>query len=118
MDGEVLSPLVAIEQAVQERAKDISLEMDSPDGAAKLRALIDEEVARWGADYRRGLRAYDLADPELVAERAHRNLAGYGPLAPLLEDDDVWEVMINAPDPTFAISRSTNERRLSGKGVR
>ncbi len=109
--AEAFSPLVEIERAVQSRAKDISLEMGSDDGDSKLLALIEEEVARWSADFRRGLRAYDLADPELVVERAYRNLAGYGPLAPLLDDDDVWEIMLNAPDATFAISRSTSEAR-------
>ncbi|MDP8969038.1 MAG: Flp pilus assembly complex ATPase component TadA, partial [Actinomycetota bacterium] len=63
--------------------------------------LIDDEVARWSEDYKRGLRPFDLADPETVAERAYRNLAGYGPLEPLLDDDDVWEIMINAPDAIF-----------------
>jgi len=95
-----LGPLEQIERAVQERAKDISLEMSGP-GKDKLRALIADEVARWSIDHRRGLRPYDLADPELVAERAYRNLAGYGPLEPLLDDDDVWEVMVNSPHRTF-----------------
>lgn len=95
------SPLATIETAVQERAKDISLDMGSGGGIEKLRALIADEVARWSLDHSRGLRPYDLADPALVAERAFRNLAGYGPLAPLLEDDDVWEIMINAPDQIF-----------------
>ena len=95
-----LGPLEQIERAVQERAKDISLEMAGP-GKDKLRALIADEVARWSLDHRRGLRPYDLADPDLVAERAYRNLAGYGPLEPLLDDDDVWEVMVNGPDAIF-----------------
>ena len=95
------SPLLTIERAVQERAKDISLDMADADGSPKLQALIEDEVARWTEDYKRGRRAYDLAEPELVAERAFRNLAGYGPLEPLLADDDVWEVMINAPDQVF-----------------
>ena len=95
-----LGPLEQIERAVQERAKDISLEMSGA-GKDKLRALIADEVARWSLDHRRGLRPYDLSDPDLVAERAYRNLAGYGPLEPLLDDDDVWEVMVNAPDSIF-----------------
>ncbi len=93
-------PLEEIERSVQERAKDISLEMTGG-GKDKLRALIADEVARWSLDHRRGLHPYDLSDPDLVAERAYRNLAGYGPLQPLLEDDDVWEVMVNAPDAIF-----------------
>ena len=96
-----VSPLELIEHAVQERAKDISLEMSDVDGGAKLRALIEDEVARWAVDFRRGLRPFDLADPALVVERAHRNLCGYGPLQPLLEDDDVWEIMVNGPDAIF-----------------
>ena len=96
-----MSPLAEVERAVQARAKDISLDMAIGEGDAKLRGLIEDEVARWSTDYKRGLRAFDLADPELVVERAFRNLAGYGPLAPLLDDDDVWEVMINAPDAIF-----------------
>jgi pilus assembly protein CpaF len=97
-----LSPLQEIEQAAQEQAKRVSLDMATEEGPDRLRAIIDTEVARWSDDYKHGLRSFDLADPELVAQRAYRNLAGYGPLEPLLDDDDVWEVMINAPDLIFA----------------
>src|SRR4029450_3050184 len=96
-----VSPLVEIERAVQERAKDISLEMSAPGGEAKLRALIADEGARWNDDHRRGRRAFGLPDPALVVERAFRNLARYGPLTPLLGDDDVLESMLNAPDAIF-----------------
>ena len=95
------SPLVEIERRVQERAKDISLEMSSSAGEAKLRALITEEVERWDDDHRRGRRPFALADPVQVAERAFRNLARYGPLTPLLEDSDVWEIMVNDPQTVF-----------------
>jgi pilus assembly protein CpaF len=95
------SPLVEIERAVQARAKDRRLDVAAGDGIEILHDLIDDEVRAWTEQHKRGLRPYDLADPELVADRAFRNLAGYGPLAPLLADDDVWEVMINAPDAIF-----------------
>ena len=96
-----MSPLQEVERRVQFRAKEIALDMADEKGRAELRALIDDEVASWSADFQRGLRAFDLVDRELVAERAYRNLAGYGPLEPLLEDDDVWEIMLNAPDQIF-----------------
>ena len=95
------SPLQDIERRVQARAKDTSLDMAGVDGKTKLRSLIAEEVIAWSDAYKRGLRAFDLADPDIVAERAYRNLAGYGPLEPLLADDDVWEIMVNAPDLIF-----------------
>ena len=94
-------PLAEIERAVQEQAKRISLEVSAPDGEKRLRQLIDDEVTRWADEHRRGHRAFALPDPAAVAERAFRNLARYGPLTSLLEDDDVWEVMVNAPASIF-----------------
>ncbi len=95
------SPLAEIERNVQLRAKRLALDMGRDEGRQRLRALVVEEVAAWSADHKRGLRAFDLTDPDLVVERALRNLAGYGPLEALLADDDVWEIMINAPDLVF-----------------
>ena len=95
------TPLAEIEQTVQQRAKDEALDLDSAGTQSALRILVDEEIARWNDDFRRGLRPYPLSDADLVGERAMRNLTGYGPLGPLLADDDVWEVMINAPDAIF-----------------
>lgn len=95
------SPLQEIERRVQLRAKETSLDLAGEGGQAKLRDLIAAEVAAWSDGYKRGLRSFDLADPDLVAERAYRNLAGYGPLDPLLADDDVWEIMVNSPDLIF-----------------
>jgi len=96
------SPLLEVERAVQERAKSLALDMGRPEGRAALRSLLDDEIQLWADDVKRGSRPYALADPDGVAERAWRNLAGYGPLEPLLADPDVWEIMINAPDQTFA----------------
>jgi pilus assembly protein CpaF len=102
MTTDVASPLVEIERSVQDEAKELALDATSPAGAVRLRDLIGQHVAQWTIDHRRGLRPFDLGDAEAVAERAFRNLAGYGPLEPLLRDDDVWEIMINAPDQVFA----------------
>jgi pilus assembly protein CpaF len=96
-----LSPLVEVERRVQERAKDRALDLSTPEGAHALRALLDEQIARWNDDHKRGLRPFALVDTSHLADRAYRNLAGYGPLTDLLEDDDVWEIMINAPDAIF-----------------
>ncbi len=97
-DAEV-NPLEVVEQRVLERARDAALAVD--DTGDELRALVEDEVARWSLDYKNGHRPFDLVAPELVVDRAWRNLTGYGPLQPLLKDDDVWEIMINAPDQVF-----------------
>ena len=44
--------------------------MGEPGARQQLRALLDEQVARWQRDYRRGLRPLDIADPEAAVERA------------------------------------------------
>lgn len=101
MRTQASSPLAEIERAVQARAKDVVLDLSQDGARAQLRRLIVDEVNRWSQDFKRGLREFDLTDPEVIAERAYRNLAGYGPLEPLLADDDVWEIMVNAPDEVF-----------------
>ena len=100
-----VSPLAEIEHAVQQRAKDVDLDVASDDGVDKLRALIGEEIDRWNEDHARGRHARAIAEPHRIAERALRNIAGYGPLVPLLEDDDVWEVM-QAAAPTWPFHHS------------
>jgi pilus assembly protein CpaF len=96
------SPLHQIELAVQERAKQLVVDMTGSEATSTLRALIDEEIGHWHHEYQRGRRSHDIADAPTAAERALRNLVGYGPLQPLLEDPDVWEIMVNAPDAIFA----------------
>ena len=96
-----VSPLLAIEERVQTRAKDSRLDLADHDGTSRLRRLITEEVSAWGDEYRRGVHPVDIADPEAATERAFRNLVGYGPLTRLLADDDVWEIMVNAPGEIF-----------------
>lgn len=95
------TPLQLVEETVLEQAKAIRLDLGDDDAKARLRGLVDDAVASWSADFRRGLRPFDLADPDLLAARTYRNLVGYGPLEALLADDDVWEIMINAPDAIF-----------------
>jgi len=95
------TPLQEIERVVQQRAKDDSLDLGAAGTTETLSRLVDEEIQTWNSDHLHGLRPYPIDDPETIAERAMRNLTGYGPLAPLLDDNDVWEIMINAPDAVF-----------------
>ena len=88
------SPLATIERLAQERADQLALDLSGPDGLDRLGRLVAETVERWNAEHRDGRRPVAL--DEDVIDRALRNLVGYGPLGPLLEDDDVWEIMVNA----------------------
>ena len=95
------SPLVEIEERVQERAKLLGVDPRSDQGSNRLRALVDEEITAWTVAYQQGLHGQPITDPTTLATRALRNLNGYGPLDPLLADDDVYEIMINAPSSIF-----------------
>jgi pilus assembly protein CpaF len=95
------SPLIVVERAVQERAKEVALDMGTAGGRTTLRRLIDEELSKWDDDVRRGRRRHPVANPSRLAERAWRNLALQGPLTELLADPDVWEIEINSPDSIF-----------------
>src|SRR5581483_8674429 len=85
------------------------LDMSAPDAHRRLRDLLAAEVEAWRSEYRKGRRPVDIADPDAAVERALRNLTGYGPLDPLLDDPDVWEIMINGPASIFT-------KRHSGTG--
>jgi pilus assembly protein CpaF len=90
----IKSPLAEIERVAQARADELAV-----DGPEQLRRLVVDAVGQWNGEHREGRRQVGLDDD--VVERALRNLVGYGPLGPLLEDDDVWEIMVNAPDALF-----------------
>jgi pilus assembly protein CpaF len=95
------SPLETIERRAQNRAKSEKLDVALVSAQKRLREILNDEAKQWSAEFRRGARTYDIGDIESLTERAFRDIAGYGPLQPLLDDPDVWEVMINAPNAIF-----------------
>jgi pilus assembly protein CpaF len=107
--SEWTSPLREIERAAQDEAKAADIDMSAPGALDRLRTLVAGQVELWRSEYLRGRRPVDIADPEVAVERALRNLAGYGPLEPLLDDPDVWEIMVNGPASIFT-------KRHSGTG--
>lgn len=95
------SPLATVEELVLARARDEALDLAAGGAADRIVGLVRAEVQAWHEAYRRGERTHDLVDPQRVMSAAERNLLGYGPLEELLADDDVWEIMVNAPDEIF-----------------
>ena len=96
-----IAPLGEIERLALDAANEADLNVGQEETVGALRGIVHGLIADWRADHRRGLRSVDITEPDSVAERAMRNLIGYGPLTSLLDDDDVWEIMINAPDAIF-----------------
>ncbi len=100
-DAESMSPVRTIELRVLERVKDEHVDLAAVDADMRVRGLITDEIERWHDDVARGHRDVVIADDAFVQATVEKNLLGYGPIAGLLEDDDVWEVMVNAPDQIF-----------------
>lgn len=96
-----LTPLESIETRVHERASELGVDVRNPEGIAAVRRFIDEEIAAWRLAWQQGLRQQDLSAIDQLRERAFRNVVGYGPLDPLLADDDIFEIMVNAPWEIF-----------------
>ena len=95
------SPLEELEHQALQVANDRNLSPEGAEAEEQLRGILREIVTQWRTDFLRGIRSIDLTEPDLIVERAMANLTGYGPLTALLEDDDVWEIMLNAPDQIF-----------------
>ncbi len=93
--------LAEIERAVSERARHGGVDPRSPEAGAAITALAHDEVRRWNLDFKRGVRSRAVTDAHALADRVRRDLLGYGPLEALLGDDDVWEIMVNAPREIF-----------------
>lgn len=96
-----ISPLEQIEEIVRSEAKARAIDVDSPDGATRIMTLIRQVASEWSDERTRRDDNHHFTDLDGLVERAYRNIAGYGPLTELLEDDDVWEIMVNAPDLIF-----------------
>jgi pilus assembly protein CpaF len=100
MPATPMTPLAELEAAVRRSAERQALPLDHTGTTDRIRQLVDDELEQWISEQRHGRRAAAV-DVGRLADRAVRNLSGYGPLAPLLDDDDVWEIMVNAPDRIF-----------------
>ena len=94
--------LEEIERSVSERARSSGLDPRAPGADLAVAALAHEEIRRWNLGFKSGLRSHAVSDAEACADRIRRDLLGYGPLESLLDDADVWEIMVNAPTEIFA----------------
>jgi type IV secretory pathway ATPase VirB11/archaellum biosynthesis ATPase len=55
---------------------------------------------------------------QVESERRHINHHYLEPVGPLLEDDDVWEITINAPDQIFAMRHGRRSKAEAGPPCR
>ena len=100
-DAEV-SPLVEIERAVLDRAKGVALDMGE---TRRRRAAPRADRGRGGPLVGRpqagAARRSTWPTPRSSSSGRTATSAATARSTPLLDDDDVWEIMINAPDEIF-----------------
>jgi pilus assembly protein CpaF len=82
--------------------------LDPVDQAPEVRRLVDAAIADY--DDRALLGAVPaLGAPDDVRRRIFDSVVGFGPLQPLLDDDSVEEIWINAPHEVFAARNGESE---------
>jgi pilus assembly protein CpaF len=93
---------IRIEQARNRIWKDLRESLDIKSLAAMDMNSAREEISSAVKEIVR-FRTLDLSDAEQVqiARECADDMLGFGPLEPLLERDDIADIMINGPDTTF-----------------
>ena len=94
-------PLITIEERVRARATEENLDLTVAGSIERLEAMITDEIVSWCIRFQQGLVGFDIADADALAQRAIRNLVGYGPLHEIFHDDSVFEIMVNGPSSIF-----------------
>jgi len=92
---EALSPVARVEERVLTAAATQQLDIATDSDRERLKTIIQHCAEQVNGQ---------LIHPvplTLLVDTVERNLCGYGPLEPLLNDPDVWEIMVNAPDEIF-----------------
>ncbi len=93
------TPIQEIERMVQSAAQSSPDDLTLEQNRGLLHRVITSEIDRWqqqNASYPLSPETYNYITARVVA-----NIVGYGPLDNLFADDDVWEVIVNAPDSIF-----------------
>ncbi|WP_297081385.1 CpaF family protein [uncultured Demequina sp.] len=87
-----------IESEVRERIR--ASGVDPKRDVAAVRALVDDALERWETRSLTG-DVEPLVDPVATARAVMDAVAGFGPLQPYLDDPEVEEIWINAPQQVF-----------------
>ena len=70
------SPLMIIEELVQDRARALGLDLAVAGGHNRLREIVQSEIANWRLAYQQGHRSHDIIDPEDPRRRSDRSRSG------------------------------------------
>lgn len=64
-------------------------------------------IAAWNEEHPSRI----IGDDERFGEKVLRNLIGFGPIEPLLEDNSVWEISVNGPKDIFVKAHGRTPRK-------
>lgn len=100
---------VALER-VEDECRELvrSRGLDPSEDAAAVRALAEQVVAAY-LDRAISVALPPLGDPDAAVRAVVDNIAGFGPLQPLLDDPAVEEIWINEPGRVFAARHGRSE---------
>ena len=101
------SPIADIADAVRERVRGDGVDLAADPG--RVDRYVQDEIRRYSERALAG--SHPLLDDESAASRqVVAALTGFGPLQPLLDDESIEEIWINAPDAVFVARDGVPER--------
>src|SRR5258708_2666809 len=91
-------PLVHISELRERVLKEIDPRLATAVGPQSLQREIERLIHQIANEDRLGLSAREQSR---LAEELAQDMTGYGPLEPLLNDDEVTDIMVNGPDNIY-----------------
>ena len=103
--ADTIAPQISLlrERVLKQVDSTLAAELPAP----ALQRQLEQMIHEIASEERMELSAREQA---LLAESLANDMTGYGPIEPLLRDDDVNDIMVNAPDKVYVERRGKLER--------
>ncbi len=107
--AEPLGAAAQIERQLLEHLRRTEADLNTRSSLKNARAELANLIDKWNEEHP----SRTIGDKSGFGEVVLRNLIGFGPIEPLLEDEAIWEISINGPKDIFVKSHNGPPRRHS-----
>lgn len=104
--AEPLGAKVQIERLLLEFLRSSETDLNTRSSLKRAKGELARLIAEWNSDHPSRL----ITDEAEFGNTVLRNLIGFGPIEPLLEDPSIWEISINGPKEIFVKSHDAPPR--------
>ncbi|MDA8081313.1 MAG: ATPase, T2SS/T4P/T4SS family [Actinomycetota bacterium] len=107
--SEPLGAAAQIERQLLEHLRRTEADLNTRSSLKNARTELANLIEKWNEEHP----SRTIGDKTGFGEVVLRNLIGFGPIEPLLEDDTIWEISINGPKDIFIKSHNGPPQRHS-----